>query len=642
MSKYCLSGKLATEFKSRLKSGEIDPEALAKMSSEKRRAFFEGFLDSTNAKNVNALFEKKLLAKRRWDAMIKWAQEVSGIKPEVRRDLVSKIEKMIQYKDGNLLAPQEEEAFLKDLVSTKLGTDVTYEEAGKIAEFSKKVSESRRELESKPDDKNSRIRFGNALLDMYEYVESLNKKEMSFTDVLSNIANVPRAIISSIDFSAPFRQGFGMVTNKRFWENLKPMFQAAFKEQAYKDIQAEILARPTYNVMQKSGLRIVSLGRNLSQREEAYMTTLLDKVPGIRGSERAYTAFLSKLRADAFDDLLRKGQLAGEDVSAGSKFTKDIANVVNTFTGTGKIGKVDQVAPILNSVFFSPRKIASTIQKLNPKNYLSRDISPIARQEALKRLAGQVGFSTAVLYLATLFGAKTETDPRSSDFGKIQVGNSRIDVTGGDGNYAVLLSRLITNQMKSTTSDIIKSLGEGFGAKTRGDIAVQFLRNKLSPTASFIASWLYGTDPSGNPFNLKSEAISLITPISISTVLESLKNDPNMAFTNTIFDLFGFSVNVYSMKTDWNTFTSKEMLQFKEKVSPEEFQEANDEYNQKINELVPKIIEDSRYKKLSEEEKTTVLLKLREKTKNDILKKHKFIYRRTPTQVNPAIKQLVK
>jgi hypothetical protein len=630
MAKYCLVGSKAEEFKKKLKSGEIKPEKLAKMTSKQRRDYFTGFLGEENAKNVNALFERKLLAKRRWDAMIKWAKETTGIKEPIRRDLVTKIERMRTSKDGNLLSPKEEEDFLQDLASSKLGVDVTLDEAKKITELSEEISKAKEAAGDFTDTK-TRVEYGNKLIDMYDYVSEL-KPGKGFIDQATNIANVPRALMATFDLSAPFRQGFGMVTRKQFWKNLKPMFKAAFSEKGFREIQADIISRPNYDSMKKSGLRITGLGDKLVDREEEFMTTLLDKIPGIRGSERAYTGFLSKLRADMYDDFIRKAELAGEEIKPGSKNAKDLADVVNNFTGAGSLGRFNQSVPILNAMFFSPRKIAATMQKLNPQKYLDPRISPTARKEALKSLLGMVGASATVLSLARMMGADVETDPRSSDFGKVKVGNTRFDVTGGDGNYAVLLARLATNKTKSTTSDIIRELGEDYGAPTRGDTLVKYFRNKLSPTASFVGDWLYGEDAIGKPFNVKKALIGRAVPLIVSSAIEAAAEDPKMGVASALADLFGVGTQTYDFSADWNTSKGKELLQFKEKVGQVKFDDANSEYNKAVAEKTKKLLNDKRYQELSEEDKQKILTKMKKQEKQKVYDKYKFKYKREATK----------
>lgn len=294
------------------------------------------------------------------------------------------------------------------------------------------------------------------------------------------------------------------------------------------------------------------------------MTTILDKVPLYRGAERAYVGFLNKLRADAFNRMIKRAELAGEHIGVGSKATKELANVVNDFTGSGNLGSGDKYAnlvPLLNAGLFSPRKISATINMLNPRRYLSPESgigrlgvgdlklggveSATARREALRNLIGSLSLSAAVLSLAALAGAAVETDSTSADFGKIKVGKTRYDITGGNGTYAVLLSRLLNNRTKSTTTGRVTELGKGYKPTTRADLILKFGRNKLSPTASLIADWFYGSDAVGNPFNLKTELLNRSYPLVLQDIVTTLQDDPKNLLGAIIADEFGIGIQTY-------------------------------------------------------------------------------------------------
>lgn len=530
---WCLNKNLSTEFLRKLKSGELNPDELSTMTSAERNALFSGFLGEDNAKEVNALFESKLLLKNQKQGMITWAQKVGRLNPEARTDVIARINRL-----EKVMNPVEERMFFADLAAKKLGTEVTVDEAKKIAELAKKVDD----LRGVPE---KRIEYGNAVLDFYDYMNSLNPVKASVT---TNILNLPKTAMSTLDFSAPFRQGWGMMSRKEFWSNYADMFKAAFSEKQFRNMQADIISRPTYQTMKQAGLRITTLGDKLSQREEQFMSSLLDKVPGVRGSERAYVIFLSKLRADVFDNLLKASELRGESVAPGSQSTKDLASVVNNFTGAGAIGKGDKygnAVPVLNATLFSPRKLSATIGMLNPVNYLNPKISRTARMAAFRQLIGSLLISSTVLGLAKISGAGTEEDPTSSDFGKIQAGGTRYDVTGSNGSYAVLLARLMSNKTKSTTTGKITELGKGYKAATRADLIVKFARNKLSPTASFVADFLYGSDAIGQPFKVSSAVLNRIKPLIISNVIETAKKDPASVLPVLLAEMFGVGTQTY-------------------------------------------------------------------------------------------------
>lgn len=138
MAPFCLLPKHADAFLQKLKSGELTPEALMNMTSAERHATFADILGERNATPVNALFESKLLLQHQQEGIINWAQKVGGLKPEVQRDIFSRVARM-----DKVLEPTELTGFLSDLAQQKLGFGVTMEEAGRIADLSKAVQDAK-------------------------------------------------------------------------------------------------------------------------------------------------------------------------------------------------------------------------------------------------------------------------------------------------------------------------------------------------------------------------------------------------------------------------------------------------------------------------------------------------------------------
>ena len=181
---FCLTTKYVNEFLKRLKSGKIDPQKLAEMSSEERRTFFSEFLGEKNAKEVNANFESKLLLKDQQQGMINWAKKTAGLKPEVRKDIISRIEKM-----SEVLNPDTEKAFLEDLAAHKLGVTVSMNEASQISDMAKTVSENKLKIpQDSPVQSKERMAYGRALIDFGDYISDLKNeaKKTTFQDFKNN------------------------------------------------------------------------------------------------------------------------------------------------------------------------------------------------------------------------------------------------------------------------------------------------------------------------------------------------------------------------------------------------------------------------------------------------------------------------
>lgn len=608
---FCLPEEITNKLKKAIKSGEIDIEKLSSASSEYRVNFFKQFMNERNAKEVVALFESKLLLKNQKRGLVTWAKQILGMKPAVERDVISRIMRM-----DKILNPENEKSFLRELASKKLGVDITIEEARKITELSNKI----KSLENFTDNA-GRIKYGRAKLDLIDYIDSLNPKR---ANVIENVLGLPRAAMSSFDLSAPLNQGWGVISRKEWWDNLAPMIKAFSRESAFRDIQADIITRPNYKLAKRAGLRLSDLSENLFEREEIFMTTLLDKIPGMAASQRAYIGFLNKLRMDSFDDLIKKAKLAGEDVSLGSKAAEDIATIVNAFTGG--YGRTD---PLLNAFLFSPRRVRSAVKILNPYTYINPKTSKTARKAAIRNLLGSLAMTGSVIALAGLHGAvETEEDPRSSDFGKIKVGDTRLDISGGIAGYVILLSRILSGEIKSSNTGAIKKLGNNYTSTSGFDLTANFIRNKLSPLASLIIDVLTGENAVGEKKTPTQSVIDRFKPMFLKDAYEVLTEDPEAKILIP-FALFGGGLSTYSISEDWTTKDTKEMAQFKQKVGEKEFKAANEKYNQIIRKEIEALKKTDKYKKMTPDEQLKEITKIKDKAKKDIFKQYNFQYKKS-------------
>lgn len=368
-------------------------------------------------------------------------------------------------------------------------------------------------------------------------------------DFAGNALNLPRSLMSTLDLSAPMRQGVFLSGRREFYNAFGSMFKQFGSERVYRGVMDDIKARDTYPLMEESGLALSDMGHDLSQREEAFMSQWAERIPGVgrvvRASERGFSGFLNKLRADTFDDLVRRSVAAGVDFKANPKALSDIASFVNAATGRGSLGKLNSSAPLLNGLFFSPRLIASRVQMLNPAYYAT--LSPVVRREAVKSLLTFGTLATSILTLAHMGGADVEADPRSSDFGKIKIGNTRYDILGGFGQYITLGARLAMNETKTLKGEV-QTLGERYGSRTRLDTAGNFLANKASPVAGYVRDYLRGADPVGNPFDARKDAAQLFIPLFLQDAYAVMQDGGVEALPRVAPGFFGVGVQTYTEK----------------------------------------------------------------------------------------------
>jgi len=611
---FCLTKDQENKLRDAFVSKKLNPFKLGKMSSEQRRAKLEQFIDPENAANVNSLFESKLLLKNQITGFKTWARNLVGVKPKVKRDLLTKINRLSEI---GVLDPKELQSFKEDLVRTRLGINLTFEEAKTVNDLSKIVDD----FKEKTDPTKSDIQLGRAKIDLIDYVNSLKPTKRNLA---INIAGLPRSIMASLDLSAPLNQGWGMISRKRFYTSLGSMLKTVKSENNFKNLQAWIITHPDYDTAKRAGLRITEIGDNLNNREEEFMSNLVDRVPGISASQRAYVGFLNKLRMDSFSDLLRKAEVKGENTEPGSPAAKDLANVVNSFTGGAGVGKVEGAVPLLNALFFSPRKIKSTINMINPATYVNPKTSKTARIDATRNLIGSLVMSASIIALYSLLtGEEPEKDPTSSNFGKIRSGDTRMDVTGGNATYANFLSRLIFGRIK-TNSGISRKLGTGYGETSAFDLIAQFIRYKLSPNSSFLVDAVSGENAIGEEKTISQSVIDRFKPLFLDSVVELLDSDTEGKFAFVLGGLFGAGLNTYSADADWTQKNTKEMVNFRDQVGEKEFREANEEYNKEYDKWFEETREKQDYQNLTDEGKKKLITSSRENFKKKILDEYGF------------------
>ena len=246
-------------------------------------------------------------------------------------------------------------------------------------------------------------------------------------------------------------------------------------EQAYKDLQKQIENDPNASTHKLMGLEFTSLKENkISAREEMFQSRLTKYVPWIRPFERSFTGFLDKLRLDVANDVISQYEKAGLTPKTDAEIYKATGSWINNATGRGtfRTGELQHLfeksSPILSIGFFSPRLIVSRLQMLNPYYYAR--LPKYARINAMKDILGFIGTGTSLVMLAKLAGADVETDPRSSDFMKIKVGNTRLDIWGGMQQFVVLAERMRTNETKSVKGNVRELDPNKFPFESRWDV----------------------------------------------------------------------------------------------------------------------------------------------------------------------------
>ncbi|MFN7611627.1 MAG: hypothetical protein ACK5QX_11960, partial [bacterium] len=400
--------------------------------------------------------------------------------------------------------------------------------------------------------------------DFMKYALEARSRGEKLKDWTMEGVSLPRAIISSMDFSAPFRQGWFMMGRKQFWKNLLPMFKHFGSKEYHETIMDDIVNHRYYDFAKESGLFLAELGDDIATREEMFMSKTADKIPLVAGTQRAYTGFLNKLRFDTFVDIMEKYESMADpalridpETDAGIEIGEGLARYINNATGRGTgINAFEKAAPFLTGVFFSPRLMASRMNILfgryNPVMWWN--LHPVVRKEVAADYLKMSAITAIVLGLAKYAGAEVEEDLRSSDFSKIRIDGLRYDIMGGFGQYFTAAARIlpaiaanagiVDKAYTKNAAGQLEVIGKG-GNKTGWDVFLNFIRNKLAPFPGYVATAAEGKDPVGEEFHAGWDAYGAVAPLLIQDMIEAGQKDGFAGLVKVSPAILGFGVSEY-------------------------------------------------------------------------------------------------
>jgi len=360
---------------------------------------------------------------------------------------------------------------------------------------------------------------------------------------------------SSLDMSALLRQaGVAVRTHPiRTLRRLPGAIEAMFNEEQAWKINNKIENGERSWYYHRAGLEFTDYGGALNAREEAFAGNLIERLPGIgrlvRGSNRGFVTLLNTIRADSFDAMTRGFNRAGGLSLAESQA---IANYVNVMTGRGSLKGLEKYAHTLNGLLWSPRFTLSRIQfrlGMPIGQAPTWRVRRVIAQEYARYVAGWV--ATTWLY-EHIFGGTVEKDRRSSDYGKIVVGNTRLDPMSGLSQITVLLEREIRGETKTKAGEVQALYGprHGFGQANPATVALRFGWGKLGFFPGTLVNLAMHEDVTGQPVTLKGELLKAPIPLGFEDLLPLIRDQgvPKAAALE-VLNLLGEGVQVYEPKT---------------------------------------------------------------------------------------------
>lgn len=410
------------------------------------------------------------------------------------------------------------------------------------------------------------VLLGNALgTDIVHNILAKRLTGQKITDLLVEIANIPRALLATGEFSGTLRQGAVLSFAHPILAAKAVGAEAKFAlspEITRKYFEEDLPKHKYYKYFWKR-IDITDPLAPLGDREEPFYSRILQRVPGIGhivgAAERAYSGYLTKLRVDVFslwvDDYIAQG--IDLESKRGQKLLDDTGKIINIFTGRAKLpGKFEKIAPILNTIFFSPKRNWSIVQTFNPWRHFKME--PEVRKKAVADFAKFVGVGLTTLSMMYLYKLaynipddelSIEPDPRSADFGKIKIGNTRFDVWAGYQQWARTFAQIMFDESKSSITGEIRTSKE-FPFTTRWDRALRFAEGKMAPTSALVKELMQGSKTYiGEDMTLGTTAYQKFIPMYIQDIVEAyMDGGLKMALPAGAAGFLGIGVQTYGKK----------------------------------------------------------------------------------------------
>jgi len=381
---------------------------------------------------------------------------------------------------------------------------------------------------------------------------------------LIDYASLPKATAASFDLSRTGRQNILLLGDpKTYIKGLVTDWHLLLKDETTaRTLEKSMLIKldQSGDLLTKSGLRWNDWGVGVGFKTgtEKFASRIAGKIPGVSRSERAFAMGGNYIRGLKILEIAnnRKGKITTD------KQWKHIGHIVNILTGEGDPKAFGKYGPALNAVFFAPRlaeaRFRSITDLVNLKHWIDPEWRPASRILAY-HVGSFVGFNLGMLgWMSLVPGVDIEHDPRSTDFGKIRIGDTRIDFWGGYLPLVRLVTHLATKERKTRAGRIVP--------QEWADTITKFLQSKLGPAPGYLIDLMKGETFYGDYVGL--EANSLVeqfyhrfTPFFIQDLADAIKYQGlGTGLATAPLAFHGVGVQTYPMSPGTETLLKKNDL----------------------------------------------------------------------------------
>jgi len=244
---------------------------------------------------------------------------------------------------------------------------------------------------------------------------------------------------------------------------------------------------------------------------------------------------------------------------------REIGDFVNTATGRGPLKthilpfkqaelSLEGAADKLGYALFSPRNFAAKARMMNPSTYVMA--SPFVRKQYLKAIlsTGMAWYTFTELAKLADPDVEVNYDLTNADFGKVRIGDFRMDPAGGFQQFLVLYSRLMAGGTTSSASNRFRKFGSGPTAETAKSTIERFGANKLNPVARF--AYDFASASKRQPFQVMDRTMQMYLPLVAQDAYEIYKEDPDL-FPWLLPIAHGWGSQIYGKEVNQGRFIDR-------------------------------------------------------------------------------------
>jgi len=430
-------------------------------------------------------------------------------------------------------------------------------------------------------------------------LEAENATSPSFwrkgTEYFKFVTAAQRALRATLDFSATMRQaaritlGHPVIGAKSFGKAVRAM-KNDVNLQAIND---EIMSDPNVQeAVGKYGLHIREVdGENARDvemfhgmernririgKKDFAITDIKFFGELMLKSERHYITYLNAVSTELYNAIVNDKTRFPGGATPWQK--KMVCDMINMWNGSGAMSKQTRSAiqkAFINEILWAPGLMISRIQTavgmdiwrpLFAKGVANDKggYDPVSAGEraTMAKIGASEHFKStlAMIAIGALLKWMFASDDDWYNFGQADwvekflmlvsptVGNTTIDLTGGEASVYRLIHTLWTGKKKSASGKL-QVLGETFGAPTHMQVLQRFFEGKLSPWLSEAVSILSGHDYVGDEYTFGKAIVDSTIPLTFTDIYDQLdQNGIGKSIITIAATLLGAGGSTYDRK----------------------------------------------------------------------------------------------